>query len=745
MTMTPDPRNHAPTAQTGGPSSVGMSPAASAPRRDDDPWFALACSAFDASTTYLDANYRKKWDDSIRAFNNQHPTDSKYTQPSYEKRSRVYRPKTRSVIRKNEAAAAAAFFSNMDVVSVSAQDQSSKKELASADVMKELLQYRLTKSIPWYQTLLGGFQDAQVTGVACAHVHWEYVESGVVDAPSAPVPSAPPEPAGASNPEGEEYPQQPMLPPNAVQATESGQLREASQAPQVPLAEAPGEPKILSDKPVIDLFPVENLRIDPGANWVNPIEDSPYLIHLMPLYVLDVKARMDKGEWFPLNDAFIVAATEVRPDTTRLARNKERDDPYTSDNKSVDDYAIVWVQRHIHRKDGEDWEFYTLANLAMLTEPVLLRETVFHGKRPYVMGVANLETHKVFPTSLPELSKGLQDETNEIANQRLDNVKFVLNKKYFVKRGIDADIQGLVRNVPGGVVMMNDPQTDVREITWPDVTASAFQEQQGINMEMDELLGNFNPAALMAAGANNAPARNMTMLSQSNGTLVEYLIRTFTETFVQPVLRQLVQLEQHYETDQVILKIAGARADLVQKYGIDQVTDELLEQELTLTVNVGMGATDPMQKLNKFITAMGAYVQMASKPLPGLNLQEVGKEIFGHVGYQNGSRFFTNDNPQVAQLQGQLQEMAKVIQQLQAQAKDKSEDREVKLKIAAINNDASLKKAAMHESSENKRSIATHYRALMERDIGHRHDVTCKEREHVLAVELEKHKARKAA
>ena len=657
----------------------------------------------------------------------------------------MYRPKTRSVIRKNEAAAAAAFFSNMDVVSVSAQDQNNKVELASADVMKELLQYRLTKSIPWYQTLLGGFQDAQVTGVACAHIHWEYVESltetveAVVPVPAA----APPEATGAPSPEDEEFPQQSMLPPNAMQATADGGLQGAAPPqPQMMLAEAPGEPKILSDKPVIDLFPVENLRIDPGANWVNPIEDSPYLIHLMPLYVLDVKARMEKGEWFRLNDAFIGAATEVRPDTTRLARNKEREDPYTSDNKSVDDYAIVWIQRHIHRKDGDDWEFYTLANLAMLTEPVLLRETVFHGRRPYVMGVANLETHKIFPSSLPELSKGLQDETNEIANQRLDNVKFVLNKKYFVKRGIDADIQGLVRNVPGGVVMMNDPQTDVREITWPDVTSSAFQEQQGINMEMDELLGNFNPAALMIAGANNAPARNMTMLSQSNGTLVEYLIRTFTETFVQPVLRQLVQLEQHYETDQVILKIAGARSEIFQKYGVDQITDELLEQELTLTVNVGMGATDPMQKLNKFITAMGAYVQMASKPPPGLNLQEVGKEIFGHVGYQNGSRFFTNDNLEVAQLQGQLQEMGKMIQQLQAQVNDKEADRQIKLQVASINNDANLKRAAMQESAENKRAIATHYRALMERDIGHKHDLTCREQEHALAVAL---KGREAA
>ena len=76
-------------------------------------------------------------------------------------------------------------------------------------------------------------------------------------------------------------------------------------------------------------------------------------------------------------------------------------------------------------------------------------------------------------------------------------------------------------------------------------------------MSMDELLGNFNPAAIMMAGAANAPARNMSMLNQSNGTLVEYLIRTYVETFVQPVLRHLILLEQAYETDRVVLGLAA--------------------------------------------------------------------------------------------------------------------------------------------------------------------------------------------
>src|ERR1700678_2030886 len=146
------------------------------PTRRNPNWLKRAKDSFQFSTSYVDSNYRQKWDDSIRAFNNQHPGDSKYLGELFRKRSNLFRPKTRAIIRKNEAAAAAAFFSNMDLLDVAAQNQAEKPELISAEVMKQLLQYRLTKTIPWFQTLMGSIQDGQVQGAVCAHVYWRFLE-----------------------------------------------------------------------------------------------------------------------------------------------------------------------------------------------------------------------------------------------------------------------------------------------------------------------------------------------------------------------------------------------------------------------------------------------------------------------------------------------------------------------------------------------------------------------------------------
>ena len=630
----PDSQNTPPSAQTGQDEDTGS-----------NEWLARARSAFRSSTSYVDGNWRKAWEDSIRAFNNMHPSDSKYNAPAYEKRSRLYRPKIRAIIRKNEAAAAAAFFSNVDVVSISANDQSNQAQLVSSEVMKNLLQYRLTKTIPWYQTVLGGIQDAQTVGVVCAHIHWLYDEVQNVD------------------------------------------------------------------KPQIDLIPIENIRFDPAASWINVVDTSPYFIHMIPMHAMDIRAKMDSGEWkeLPVN----LASASSNFDSTRIARNANKEDPQSADTRALGDYEIAWVHRHIHRKGAVEYEFYTLGEYGLLTDPTPLNDVVFHGRRPYVIGSCILETHKPMPSSVPTLARGLADEVNEIANQRIDNVKFALNKKWFAKRGVDVDLSGLVRNVPGGVVMMNDPINDVREISWPDVTQSSYLEQQGLDMSMDELLGNFNPAAIMMAGASNAPARNMTMLNQSNGTLVEYLIRTYVETFVQPVLRHLVLLEQKYETDRVLLAIATKNSQLFQRFGVDEVTDELLNQEITLTVNVGMGATDPTQKLQKFLTAMNMFASMLRNPVPGVNMVEVGKEIFGHLGYQDGSRFFTTDNPDMEAMQQQLRGALSQIQALQAQLKEKTTAQLVSLEKTRETNRTKENIALIQEENENRRALARHFDQIM--------------------------------
>ena len=619
---------------------------------DQPNWSRRAKDAWRFSTSYVDSNYRRLWDDSIRAFNNQHPGDSKYNSEIFRKRSHLFVPKTRAIVRKNEAAAAAAFFSNLDRIAVTAQNQNDQQERVSAEVMQQLLQYRLTKSIPWFQVVLGGMQDAQVQGAAVAHVHWRY----------------------------------------SMKRDAKGKLVRNE------------------DKPCVDLIPIENFRFDPSAHWTDPVNSSPYLIHVIPMYVVDVKARMSRPDpkgrqWKSYPDSALVS--ESADDSTRRTRVGNQQDP-ALERRSVSDYDICWVHRHIHRWNGTDYEFYTLRSERMLTEPEPLEMTVFHGKRPYVMGSMMIETHKPLAQPLPNLVKDLQEEINEIKNQRLDNVKFVLNKGYFAKRGKNVDLPALVRNVPGRVVLMDNPQEDVVENQWQDVTQSAYLEEDRNTANFDELVGNFSSASVQTARSPREPARAMTLLQAPANMLTEYALMTYAETFVQPILRQLVLLEQHYETDQNVLNLAGQKSKQFQKFGMDKVTDDLLEKEMVVNVNVGMGNTDPVTKMQKFLAGINSFAAVAARPPPGMNLSEVWKEIAALSGYQDGERFTMGNDPELMKLQQQNQQLMQAIQKLMAERKDKSEANQVKIDVNRENNIVKLLLADQEDQHLNLQMYAKH-------------------------------------
>lgn len=640
----------------------GDRPAAEEVDSETMDWEKRAKDAFRFSTSYIDSNYRSNWDDSIRSFNNQHASNSKYNSEAFRKRSNLFRPKTRAVIRKNEAAAAAAFFSNMDLISVTAPNESIKEERISAEIMQQLLQHRLSKTVPWFQLVCGGLQDGQVQGAVCAHIHWRFLERH----------------------------------------------------------DASGMAESVEDKPVVDLIPIENLRIDPSASWVDPVGTSPYLIHLIPMYWCDVKDRMEhpdpKGRrWKKVSSQRAFSKDGNSDDSTRSTRSGVNQEPHTQ-KREVSDYDIVWVHRHIHRYNGEDWEFYTINSEIMLTSPEKLTETVWHGRRPYVIGQTMLETHKSLPTPLPILVKPLQEEANDLQNERSDNVKLVLNKRWFAKRGKNVDLPSLIRNVPGGITLMDDPEIDVKEITWPDVTQSSYLEQDRIDNDFSDLVGNFNPMQVQAQRSGRESTNTMRMLQGPSNLLTEYMLKTYVETFITPVLRQLVMLEQHYETDTVLLSLAGEKAKVFQKYGIDDVTNSILDKELSVNVNVGMGATDPVMKMQRFQAALMSYHQLTAKmPPPGMDLKEIWKELAALAGYQDGSRFVVEgQDPALAKAQQMIQQLQAQLKQLSMERKNKHDANVVKLVTAREGNATKLAIEDKKHGNANRQLLAKHLMTLQE-------------------------------
>lgn len=670
-------------------------------------WLKLAQDAYSRSTNYIDANYRKGWEDNLRMFQSKHPRDSKYNSDAYKFRSRVFRPKSRSVLRKNEATAVMAFFSNPDVVSIDPVNQDDPKQLASSAIMNELLQYRLTKTIPWFLTLIGGFQDAMTVGLVCSMQVWRYRAKTTTVKQTA---------------------FHPMFGEVEIEMPET---------------------KIIEDRPSVDLFPIENVRFDPAASWHDIVGTSPYLILQIPMYINDVLDNMESedragNKWKKISKDKLLSARVTGLDPLRQARNDNKEDAEAVTSQ-VNEFDVVMTHLNFIKTGDTTYVYYTLEDKYLLSDPMPVQEMFLHcedGRPPVQIGFCVIETHKPVPTSIVGLTSELQKEANEIANQRLDNVKFVLNKRWIIRRGANIDVESLMRNVPGGATLANNVNDDMREVNWQDVTSSAYQEQNLVNNDFDDLAGNFAQSSVQTNRSLNETVGGMRLMAQGANLLTEYTIRVLVETWVEPVLRQLIKLEQAYETDEVILAIAAQKAKLFQQYGMNKVTDALLNQELTIAVNIGMGATDPDARLQKFGQSMALYAKISTEGSPDMNLPEIRKQLFGLSGFRDGEKFFNKEiNPKIQQLMEKLKGVEGQAQQMIQQAKDQLngrerqlDQRETKMKLEELENKYEYGVEAREFAQEMELKTAEH-----------RQEMAMKQQEHLQAMAIAKDKAEKEA
>ncbi|MCK4858257.1 MAG: hypothetical protein KAT58_09835, partial [candidate division Zixibacteria bacterium] len=534
------------------------------------------------------------------------------------------------MIRRHEATAAQAFFSTADAVSCCAEDQSNKEHVAGAIFAKNLVNYRLEHSIPWFLTVVGGYQDAMTTGAVISRQEWVF-KSKEVD-------------------------------------KEVPDLDERGQAIYDEFGRAAmtteKETVVEQDHPDIVLLPTENFRFDPACDWRDPVKSSPYLIELMPMYVYQVKERMDidnektgEKKWHRYTDGEITSAIETgNYDSTRLVREGQREDSKDIRHE-VGLFDIVWVHRNIVNIEGDDWLYYTLGTDFLLSEPVPVDEVFLHG-RPYAVGTANIETHKVYPAGIPELGQDLQAEANDIANGRLDNIKLILNKRHLVKRGTNVDWRALTTSTPGGVVLVDD-LNHIKEEAMSDITSSSYQEQDRINVDFDELVGTFTQGSVQTNRSLNETVGGMNIAQDDSNLVSEYQLRIFVETWAERVLRQIVQMEIHYETDTRILALASGEYQAAA-----EIVEELIKVPMGVRVSIGFGSTSPSKRIEKMAIGLDTVAKFAPQKLQQLDGNEVVKEVFGALGFRDGSRFFKSEDqvdPQVAELQAQLQEAMEII------------------------------------------------------------------------------------
>lgn len=626
-------------------------------------WLDMARENFNVGRNYFDIGVRRRVEDNLAHAYSRHAAGSKFYADEYAKRSKIFRPRTRAMMRKLEAAAAIAFFSTRDIVDAQPFDENSKPNVLAAEVHKELLNMRLTTTIPWFKLCMGAFHDAMAQGVVLSCQEWRYEEAMLVN---------------------DEYDQEGNATGNSTQS-----------------------PVVLHDTPRIRLLPIENLVFHPSSDWVDPVNSSPYLIEMMPWYAPElaerIKSARQYGSQVPYlrdftEDDLLAGMSEVSNSamSVRMQREQSRVDRYSQVQQGKRNRP-VWVHRNIVRIEGLDYVYETLGTTMMLSEPVPIEEVYGRRKRPYTMGQLAIEPHRLYTSGPVEMTKGLQEGINDVTNQRRDNVALVLNNRFLVKRGQMVDSRSLMRNTPGGITMTTDPSGDVKQLETKDVTSSSYQEQDRFNMEFDEIAGQFSSATVGALKlGGDTPVGTNELLGNNADIIAELQLQTFCITWVREVLNDIVELERIFESDQKILSLVSNRVKGSDDW---QSAFRLLAEPVNVIVSVGFGSTDPMKRLQKFQLGLTATQTIAPDLLQNMDKREAVHEIWGALGYKDGTRFFpslaadqSQESPEVTALKQQIEQLQGELQASQ------SGENVAKIKAASSEKVAQIKADAQRDA-----------------------------------------------
>lgn len=608
--------------------------------RNDEHWLMTARQCYQASTDFFDANLRRKIEDSMALYRSEHPKGSKYHLPAYQKRSRLFRPKTRSSMRKKEAGIARAFFSTSDIVTITPPNPGDPSQRLAASIQEEVLNLRLRDSMNWFATVIGAFQDASRQGFVVSRTDWDFQT-------------------------GTRY---------YTSADEMGnQVRQT-------------EPTVVRDAPKVTLIPAENLRVDPACDWRDPINSSSYIIELMPMSVAEVDAMRNQEaspyQWRQVDTAALLGGLKQEMDSVRSAREGGRTDRYDQ-TVGINEFETVWIHRNIVRVEGEDYIFLTVGTEIMLTEPQPLSEIDPRGYRGYEWGWTVLESHNPYPDGDVQLGKPVQEEINDLANMRGDAIRMAMMGRYFVRRNSSVDTQALVRPVAGSAVEMSNPNGDVKWERPQEVGRTSYEEHNLLNTEMDDLLGNFASGSVAQNRQLNETVGGMNLIADNANEVSEFTARTFAETWMQKVLKHTVDLICLWETDQTIAKVVGDKLDA----NVEEVF-RALKSPMGVQVNVGFGSTNPESRVRRLQTGLGVIQALAPELMMQSNQAEIAGEVMGALGYPDASRFFPSlggqEDPQVTQLKEQLA-------QAQAMLEGKQMEFASREKIATIQAEARIR------------------------------------------------------
>lgn len=220
---------------------------------------------------------------------------------------------------------------------------------------------------------------------------------------------------------------------------------------------------------IFDFFPDPKARSDAELN---------YAIHRVQRDMIDLRKNPNYDP--KALDRLEKAGASV--DDTQERRQRLGIIGVTSSDNSRTRYEVI--EYH-----GEyEGEMYIIT---VVGDEVLRKDKSPYGKIPFVVVNDHRVPHELYGIGEIEPIESLQNELNDIRNQRLDNVKLAINKMWGVVAG-GVQFEDELVSRPGGVIHLTRPDA-LPELGWRPVDSTSFTEEAVIKSDAERATGANSP------------------------------------------------------------------------------------------------------------------------------------------------------------------------------------------------------------------------------------------------------------
>jgi hypothetical protein len=319
--------------------------------------------------------------------------------------------------------------------------------------------------------------------------------------------------------------------------------------------------------PVVECVPYEDLFFHYESTWKNYWQFP--VVHR-------VKRTRDycKRRGYKNVDLIPWAGTIPGTDLIKNQRNLNQGSPFAGAPEDIQELQTIWVYEcwDLQPKGNDDhlisgsfvlggsaerpmaelrgWVDNNLPYQFDPTEPV---------RPPFVVATSFPESHSMYGKSFPEVTEGLQKETNARFNQEREAVARALRPPTLVNKNANIDLMALKLRKIGGVVQGNDISPEgIREMEMSNPVAISLPAQQRTDALYSEI-SSVSPESLGVNSQSNdeQAATTSNILASNSSKKTNMVIRNIALTGLVPLFQMLLRLEQEYESDVFIEQVTG--------------------------------------------------------------------------------------------------------------------------------------------------------------------------------------------